>query len=69
MSDMRNHKETETPPDMPGRPKDWRDRIDADLAAQVEAGGTLCGIRPDGAWIARTKDGDGIIRRPGRTPA
>ena len=66
---MRNHKETEAPPEKPGRPKDWRDWMKADLAAQVEAGGTLYGIRPAGTWIARTKDGDRIIRRPGRTSA
>ena len=56
-------------PDVPGRPKDWRDQIKADLAAQVEAGGTLYGIRPDGTWIARTKDGDRVIRQPDRTSA
>ena len=52
------------PPDKPGRPKDWRDQIKADLAAQLEAGATLYGIRSDGAYIARTKDGDRVIRRP-----
>ncbi len=39
----------------------WRDRIKADLAAQVEAGGTLYGYRQDGAYVARTKDGDEIV--------
>ena len=53
------------PPDIPGFPKDWRDRIKADLAAQVEAGGTLYGIRSDGAYIARTKEGDRVIETPG----
>ena len=57
------------PPDVPGRPKDWREQIKADLAAQVEAGGTLYGIRPDGTWIARTKDGDRVTRRPERKSA
>ena len=52
------------PPDKPGRPKDWRDQIKADLATQLEAGATLYGIRKDGAFIARTKDGDRVIRRP-----
>lgn len=52
------------PPDKPGRPKDWRDQIKADLAAQLEAGATLYGIRKDGAYIARTKDGDRVIRHP-----
>lgn len=51
-------------PDKPGRPKDWRDQIKADLAAQLEAGATLYGISKDGAYIARTKDGDRVIRRP-----
>ncbi len=37
---MRKHKETTAAPDMPGRPKDWRDQIKADRAAQVETGGT-----------------------------
>ena len=39
----------------------WRDRIRADLAAQVEAGGTLYGYRQDGAYVARTKRGDEIV--------
>ena len=41
----------------------WRERIKADLAAQVEAGGTLYGYREDGAYIARTKSGDRVITR------
>ncbi len=53
------------PPDIPGRPKDWREQIKADLAAQVEAGGTLYGVRSDGAYIARTKEGDRVLKRPG----
>ncbi len=52
------------PPDIPGRPKDWRDQIKADLAAQVEAGGTLYGVRLDGAYIARTKEGDRVLVAP-----
>ncbi|MXX88709.1 MAG: hypothetical protein F4213_03295 [Boseongicola sp. SB0677_bin_26] len=48
------------PPDIPGRPKDWRDQIKADLAAQPEAGGTLYGVRSDGAYIARTREGDRV---------
>ena len=39
----------------------WRDRIRADLAAQVEAGGTLYGYRQDGAYVARTRRGDEIV--------
>lgn len=51
-------------PDLPGRPKDWREHIKADLAAQLEAGGTLYGVRSDGAYIARTKRDDRVIRPP-----
>ena len=54
-----------TPPDIPGFPKDWRDQIKADLASQVEAGGTLYGERSDGAYIARTKDRDRVLEAPG----
>ncbi len=54
------------PPDIPGFPKDWREQIRADLAAQIEAGGTLYGLRSDGAYIARTKDGDRVLEAPGR---
>lgn len=54
------------PPDIPGFPKDWRDQIKADLAAQLEAGGTLYGVRADGAYVARTSDGDRVLARPDR---
>ena len=54
------------PPDIPGRPKDWREQIKAHLAAQVEAGGTLYGVRWDGAYIARTKEGDRVLVAPER---
>ena len=57
------------PPDIPGRPNDWRDQIKADLAAQVEAGGTLYGVRSDGAYIARTKQGDRVLLPPERKPS
>ena len=61
--------ETTAPPsDKPGWPEDWREQIKADLAAQVEAGATLYGFRPDGTCIARTRDGDQIIRRPAKKP-
>ncbi len=59
----------EPPPDIPGFPRDWREQIKADLAAQVEAGGTLYGVRSDGAYIARTKDGDTELRAPDRKSA
>ena len=67
MSECR--KTTVSPPDIPGFPKDWRDQIKADLAAQLEAGGTLYGVRVDGAYIARTRDGDRVLRRPDRESA
>ena len=57
------------PPDIPGFPKDWREQIKADLAAQLEAGGTLYGVRSDGAYIARTKDGDRVLEAPERKSA
>ena len=62
VSSVPSDKQKSRPPDPPGRPKDWQDQIKADLAAQLEAGGTLYGIRSDGAFIARTKDGDRIIK-------
>lgn len=65
LDNMTTHKEAKAPPpDKPGRPKDWQEQIKADLAAQVEAGGTLYGFRSDGAYIARTKHGDRVIRPP-----
>ena len=57
------------PPVIPGFPKDWREQIKADLTAQVEAGGTLYGVRSDGAYIARTKDGDRVLKSPGHGSA
>ena len=45
----------------PQRQDAWRDRIKADLAAQVQSGGTLYGYRKDGAYIARTRVGDRIV--------
>ena len=44
-----------------GQAETWRERIKADLAAQVEAGGTLYGYRKDGACVARTRNGDRVI--------
>ena len=68
--DMRVQKPAPPPmPDVPGRPEDWREQIEADLAAQLEAGGTLYGFRPDGACIARTRDGTRVLKRPSRQPA
>ena len=59
-------KQASRPPDPAGRPKDWREQIKADLAAQLEAGGTLYGVRrSDGAYIARTKHGDRVLKWPG----
>ena len=64
-----HRKTTALPPDIPGFPKDWRGQIKADLAAQLEAGGTLYGVRADGAYIARTRDGDRVLRQPDRESA
>ena len=64
MSEYR--KTTALPPEIPGFPKDWRDQIKADLAAQLEAGGTLYGVRADGAYVARSRNGDRVLRRPDR---
>ena len=36
------------------------------MAAKLEAGGTLYGVRSDGAYIARTKEGDAALGDPGR---
>ena len=67
---MSEHRKTTTPPpDIPGFPKNWRDQIKADLAAQLEAGGTLYGVRKDGAYIARTKDGDRVLKLPDQESA
>ena len=67
---MQKPETTETPPpDIPGRPKDWREQIKADLAAQLENGGTLYGVRSDGAYVARTRDGDRVIHAPDRKSA
>ena len=65
----KREKTAESMPNVPARPEEWREQIKADLAAQVEAGATLYGFRPDGTWIARTKDGDRIIRRPEKKSA
>ncbi|MCY4097825.1 MAG: hypothetical protein OXF40_06140 [Rhodospirillales bacterium] len=67
---MRKPEPTPPPmPDVPDRPDDWREQIKVDLAAQVEAGGTLYGFRPDGAWIVHTRDGTRVVRRPTRQTA
>ncbi|MDE0348067.1 MAG: hypothetical protein OXI66_20155 [Boseongicola sp.] len=70
VSVMSKHGNTQAqPPDIPGFPENWREEIKADLAAQVEAGGTLYGVRSDGAYIARTKEGDRVLSAPARKPA
>ena len=61
---MQENEKLKEPLEIPGFPDDWRDRIKADLAAQLAAGGTLYGVRSDGAYIARTKDGDRVISYP-----
>ena len=60
-------KTTALPPDIPEFPKDCRDQIKAGLAAQLEAGGTLYGVRVDGAYVARSRDW--VLRRPDRESA
>ena len=45
----------------PKEPETWREAIEADLQADVDAGRTLYGKRPDGAYIARTRDGDRVV--------
>lgn len=52
------------PPEIPEFPRDWREQIKADLADQPERGGTLYGVRADGAYIARTKHGDRVMSLP-----
>ncbi len=52
------------PLDDPDAP--WRKRLKADLEAQLEAGATLYCVRPDGAYVARTKHGDRVIREGSR---
>ena len=47
-----------------GFPDDLHDRIKAHLASRLKAGATLYGFRSDGEYIARTKDGDEVLRRP-----
>ena len=49
-----------------GRWLGWRERIQADLDAQVEAGATLYGINKDGVWTARDKNGVREIDPPKR---
>lgn len=51
-------------PAAPDHSEAWRERIKEDLAAQLEAGGTLYGRRKDGAYVARTKAGDRVITPP-----
>ena len=46
---MQENEKLKGSPAIPGFPDDWRDQIKADLAAQLSAGGTLYGIRSDGA--------------------
>ena len=53
-------------PDIPGFPKGWRDEIKADLKAQLQAGGTLYGVRSDGAYVARTIDEERVFGMPDR---
>ena len=58
---MQENRNSIDPMKIPDFADDWRDRLKADLAAQLEAGGTLYGVRPDGAYTAQTKDGTRVI--------
>lgn len=40
-------------------------RIEAELQADLENGATLYGYRDDGTYVARTRDGDRIVK-PGQ---
>ena len=46
-------------------PEGWRERVKADLAAQIEAGATLYGRRADGCFVARSKSGDVVLAQKG----
>ena len=52
----------------PKEPETWREAIKAKLQAKLDAGYTLYGDRSDGAYIARTRDGDYIVE-PGQARA
>ena len=65
----RIRKEPAPPLDIPDCPGEWREQIRADLAAQIEAGGTLYGFRADGTWVAQTRAGERVIKRPDRESA
>lgn len=52
-------------PELSPEAQGWRERVKADLAAQIEAGATLYGRRADGCFIARSKSGDRILARKG----
>ncbi len=67
---MLEHADTASPtPNGPDSQGNWRREVEADLAAQVRAGGTLYGYRRDGAYVARTRNGDQVIRLPVRESA
>lgn len=67
---MLKHADTASPtPNRPDLQGDWHREVEVDLAAQVQAGGTLYGYRRDGAYIARTRNGDQVIRLPVRESA
>ena len=58
---MQENQNSKDPMQVPDFADDWRDQIKADLAAQLEAGGTLYGVRSDGAYTAQTKGGTRVI--------
>ena len=55
---------TSEEPPMTYEPVNITERARAILAAELEAGGTLYGIRADGCYTARTKYGERILKRP-----
>ena len=61
---MQKISKLEEPAKILGFPDDWQDQIKAHLASELEAGATLYGFRSDGAYIARTKDGDQVLSHP-----
>lgn len=58
---MQENQNSKNPLKVPDFADAWRDQIKADLAAQLEAGGTLYGVRSDGAYTAQTKDGIRVL--------
>ncbi len=54
------------PPSEYDLPEGWRDDVKALLAAELEAGAKLYGMREDGTYYYVTKDGETDIPPPAR---